>query len=302
MEKINDILSEFKVSPSEGVWEKLSGRLDAVMPSTSSGESMQSSGKAVSHVGWSLGVKIAIAVAGFMSVVAIIAIVAVSMKDYQNQSVSKEEITVQENACDAVDSLYREDTAAIKNNVSNILVSPSDSIPYNESESKEATKVAQDPISPSLSFQADVVTNSTHPYATTPTPVSPNKKVPLSKPVSSTTSQSHVATAVQQDPVVQNLPEESIDWSVPVKLEIPNVFTPNGDGYNDRFEIQGLESCSKRQLMVYNKYGKLVYKSNSYENNWDGADCPDGSYAYRFLYNSGGVDQIITGSLYIIRK
>ena len=113
----------------------------------------------------------------------------------------------------------------------------------------------------------------------------------------------HVAQTVQQDPVVQLLPEDAVDWTPPIKLEIPNVFTPNGDGYNDRFEILGLENCVQRKLLVYNRAGQLVYKSNSYENTWDGGDCPDGMYRYMFLYTGdNGIEQTLSGVVTIIRR
>lgn len=113
----------------------------------------------------------------------------------------------------------------------------------------------------------------------------------------------HVAQTVQQDPVVQNLPEDAVDWTPPIKLEIPNVFTPNGDGINDRFVIGGLENCMQRQLVVCNRAGQTVYRSNSYENTWDGGDCPDGVYKYQFTYKGdNGIEQTMSGIVYIIRR
>ena len=113
----------------------------------------------------------------------------------------------------------------------------------------------------------------------------------------------HVAQAVQQDPVVQQLPEDAIDWTPPIKLEIPNVFTPNGDGVNDKFVIVGLENCMQRKLEVRNRAGQVVYRSNSYENTWDGGDCPDGMYRYMFLYTGdNGIEQTLSGVVTIIRR
>lgn len=59
---------------------------------------------------------------------------------------------------------------------------------------------------------------------------------------------------------------------------ISNVFTPNNDGYNDVFEIPILPPNS--QLTLYNRWGTIVYQSNNYQNNWDGANCTDGVYYY----------------------
>ncbi len=55
---------------------------------------------------------------------------------------------------------------------------------------------------------------------------------------------------------------------------IPNAFSPNGDGYNDVFEIllpYQYEQHSESSLEVYNRWGTLVYKSSG---NQYGIDCP----------------------------
>lgn len=63
-------------------------------------------------------------------------------------------------------------------------------------------------------------------------------------------------------------------------LYIPNVFTPNNDNVNDQFRIQNLNPTIWR-LEVHNRWGKQVYISEPYENNWDGSGLPDGIYYYQ---------------------
>jgi gliding motility-associated-like protein len=60
---------------------------------------------------------------------------------------------------------------------------------------------------------------------------------------------------------------------------IPNIMTPNKDGKNDYFRIRNLPSQGA-SLRISNRWGKVVYSSNNYQNDWDGGDNPDGVYYY----------------------
>ncbi|MCP4310362.1 MAG: gliding motility-associated C-terminal domain-containing protein [Bacteroidetes bacterium] len=70
---------------------------------------------------------------------------------------------------------------------------------------------------------------------------------------------------------------------LPGDFKIPNVFTPNGDGTNDRFVISGLPPNSA--LLVYDRSGLKLYSSDAYNNEWDGSDMdgnplPEDTYWY----------------------
>lgn len=79
-------------------------------------------------------------------------------------------------------------------------------------------------------------------------------------------------------------------------LTIPNVITPNGDGYNDRFRILGLRG--QWSLKVYNRWGQQLYQSNSYSNDW-GADTAAGSYYYLLHQLTGSM--VYKGWMEVIR-
>lgn len=64
------------------------------------------------------------------------------------------------------------------------------------------------------------------------------------------------------------------------KVEIPNVITPNSDGKNDKFHVINLEKIPEKQLVIFNRWGKQVYESNNYQNDWDAAGLADGVYYY----------------------
>jgi gliding motility-associated-like protein len=51
--------------------------------------------------------------------------------------------------------------------------------------------------------------------------------------------------------------------------EIPEIFTPNGDGRNDVFYIDGLDAYPGSALQIFNRWGNPVYTAKPYLNNWD---------------------------------
>lgn len=113
----------------------------------------------------------------------------------------------------------------------------------------------------------------------------------------------------------------------PVKLKIPSVFTPNGDGINDTFVITlgsgsdtpgGGTNINRNRntgdeiplnayyqssdLMVMNRWGRVVYHSTDYQNDWDGGGLSDGTYFY-VLKCKGLKEEIqYQGSVMIITK
>ena len=113
---------------------------------------------------------------------------------------------------------------------------------------------------------------------------------------------STLAKQLAADPVLKNLSDESVDWSLPVSLSIPNLFTPNDDEVNDLFVIEGLENYTSPRLVVRDKNNKVVYQSNAYKNTWGGEDCPEGVYSYEFTFKYNGIENMATGKVRIMRR
>ena len=72
-------------------------------------------------------------------------------------------------------------------------------------------------------------------------------------------------------------------------LFAPNTFTPDGDGINDRFRPIG-EHIGNLSLLVFDRWGELVYTSNDPSVSWDGtfngSAVPTGVYAYSIEYRN----------------
>jgi gliding motility-associated-like protein len=67
-------------------------------------------------------------------------------------------------------------------------------------------------------------------------------------------------------------------------LAVQPFFTPNGDGVNDLFEIEGIDALTDYEINLYDRYGKLIKNSVREPLRWDGTynnrDMPSGDYWY----------------------
>lgn len=86
---------------------------------------------------------------------------------------------------------------------------------------------------------------------------------------------------------------------------IPNVFTPNGDGYNDKFVYKHQEQWTF-ETSVYNRWGDLVFH-DSISQNWDGTingnPASEGTYFYiiRSEAISNGEKKVYNGVVQLLR-
>ena len=70
---------------------------------------------------------------------------------------------------------------------------------------------------------------------------------------------------------------------------VPNIFTPNGDLYNEYFKIDNINT-EVWNLQIYNRWGKnLIKEFRDYQNDWDGGDLKDGTYFYRLFSQQGAI-------------
>lgn len=111
----------------------------------------------------------------------------------------------------------------------------------------------------------------------------------------------------------------------PVKLKLPLVITPNGDTYNDFFEIwedtgggtgTGTDLKSiwssdvinlddyymSNTLIIFNRWGEKVYEASNYQNNWDAYGLQDGVYFYLLQCIGYHQDDVYKGSFMILTE
>ena len=74
--------------------------------------------------------------------------------------------------------------------------------------------------------------------------------------------------------------------TVDCNIMVPNVVTPNGDGINDFFRINGLENFPGSSLNAFNRWGNKIYSSDDYKNDWS-PNVNDGTYFYIINVSDG---------------
>jgi gliding motility-associated-like protein len=89
----------------------------------------------------------------------------------------------------------------------------------------------------------------------------------------------------------------------PEKLRASEAMTPNGDGINDTWRVVDIEDHPNSLVIIYNRWGKEVYRKSSYKNDWDGRYngdmLPEGSYYFQIYLDGKNMDK--DGWLYLTR-
>lgn len=92
-------------------------------------------------------------------------------------------------------------------------------------------------------------------------------------------------------------------------INIPNAFTPNGDGFNDGFAVITDCSLPAFEMKIYNSWGLMLFHTNNTSEAWDGTKdgqpAPTGKYtyhmAYRLIVNGEVFEDIRVGVFSLIR-
>ncbi|MBN3521424.1 DUF11 domain-containing protein, partial [Algoriphagus lutimaris] len=82
----------------------------------------------------------------------------------------------------------------------------------------------------------------------------------------------------EDDTDESNNQDDDVNTILP--FHIPNVITPNNDGDNDTFVIQGLDKFVSNEITIFNRYGDHVLEQENYKNDWNAPGQVAGTYFY----------------------
>lgn len=99
---------------------------------------------------------------------------------------------------------------------------------------------------------------------------------------------------------------DTVTVTVECPFDIPDVFTPDGDGINDWFTVVS-GTTTEYEMIIYNRWGSPVFKSTDQTKLWDGrtksgAPCADGVYYYVFKGKQGGKELEKHGTVTLLRS
>ncbi len=275
MKDIKEILDNYNERPSEDVWSRLESRLDAEMPVRRSRNTVWK---------WAAIAVGIIAIGGGVAF-------GILRQSHHNEDLAATEITEQ-----TVETQPQEAVVETQN------VASSQTVTFSQEE--ESAVVVETRQGTSLQEKSPTVAETRQ--TSSSQPEIPAKSATKEAPKTNVRQEvlppnSTLAKQLAADPVLRTLSDENVEWTPPAHLSIPNLFTPNGDGVNDKFVIEGLENYTSPRLVVRDKNNRIVYQSGSYQNSWDGGNCPDGVYNYEFTFLYNGIENQATGKVRIIR-
>lgn len=107
----------------------------------------------------------------------------------------------------------------------------------------------------------------------------PNSLQPMASPVSDM-----IYTLRVESTLGCGVAEDKVFIRVFKKVDVPNAFSPNGDGIHDYWRLRNIETYPEAEIKVFNRYGQPVYEGSGNSTPWDGTlkgkPLPIGAYFY----------------------
>jgi gliding motility-associated-like protein len=127
----------------------------------------------------------------------------------------------------------------------------------------------------------------------------PNSATPVSTPDSTIL---YTVTGADANGCIGTSEVTVIVTKGPPEVNPEIVFTPNGDGINDEWYIEGLDEFPENIVSVFTRTGKRVYEKNNYTQDWDGRyegrELEEGVYYYVIVYEG---QTLKSGAVTIVR-
>ncbi|MBA3663090.1 MAG: gliding motility-associated C-terminal domain-containing protein [Bacteroidetes bacterium] len=108
--------------------------------------------------------------------------------------------------------------------------------------------------------------------------------------------------------VIKNKLDTTLNYKIEkekCRVGLSNHFTPNGDEYNDLWQLSNVHEYPKFELYVFNKWGQQVHSQKGsytpWDGKWNGINALDGTYYYVFYYDGGNKHDFEKGDVTILR-
>lgn len=125
-----------------------------------------------------------------------------------------------------------------------------------------------------------------------------------------------ILTTTEYDKNNDGIPDDCNNDNIPNYLDansceviVPEIFTPNFDGKNDKLYINGIFDYKESVLTIFNRWGSKVFEATNYQNDWDGynqfgveldtSELPVGTYFYTLDLKDGS--DLMKGYIYLSR-
>lgn len=306
---IKDIMEQMQETPSPRCWESIASQLPAA-GAAAGGSAAATAAKGAMSAG-----KLAAIIGSASAVVAIVTGTTIAILTHEPATVPQSypkpdtSVVVADNT-----EMATEDMPDITEVVPAEAPAVAETAATNNNKKEKAAEEPSQNIQPNPTV---IISNTSTAMVTTPTQTTPTATNTLVSPnptvdnatssynntsANANTKQDKAVSASEQEEKTENdNPWEEVGYSRPITIEIPNIFTPNGDGVNDKFVINGLENCEKKALLVKDRSGKIIFQSPNYDNSWDGGNLPNGTYYYQFSYSINNINELRQGAVLIRR-
>ena len=301
---IKDIMEQMQETPSPRCWESIASQLPAAGTAVGSGAAATAAKGALSAG------KLAAIIGSATAVVA--TVIGTTFAIMKNEPSNVTPANPDSNTTIIVANNTEPDTVDIADITEPFSVSTPASSDAHETPVAQAVNTdAFNAATSTETITAPAANLSSTPSASSNTITSPSTKIQTND----NTTVSHNQQPNSENKTQENTKTETVEpsqpendnywenagYSRPIMIEIPNVFTPNGDGVNDFFVINGIENCEKKMLIVKDRSGQTVFQSRNYDNSWDGGNLPDGTYLYQFSYSINNINELRQGAIMIKR-